>query len=207
MAHDLLPLGTTAAHTLGSLASFPYESHQPHKSRFAAQAESEPEQAVFRLVIVELAYFTLVVGPRDGWSEQETQVAFGLAGFFAIAVGIFLCICIWPAKSVIRRVAGMLSDTGGATFYVWLAADHGVAMIGVYLFVTFGNGFRYGRSYLYACQALSLAGFIAASEFVPYLAATWNRRVRTVDCACRPAALRRNAVETHRRGARSGTRS
>ena len=170
MARDLLPFGNAGEHPPEGSGAIPMKAISSLKSRFAAQAESEPEQALFRLAIVGaiLAYFTLIVGPRDGWTDQEIQVATGLAGFFAIAVGIFLCICLWPAKSVVRRVAGMLSDTGGATFYVWLAGDHGVAMIGVYLFVTFGNGFRYGRNYLYACQALSLVGFIAALEFVPY---------------------------------------
>src|SRR4030095_14756169 len=37
--------------------------------------------------------------------------------------------------------------------------EGGAVIIGVYLFITFGNGFRYGRSYLHACQVMSLVGF------------------------------------------------
>jgi two-component system sensor histidine kinase RpfC len=41
-------------------------------------------------------------------------------------------------------------------------------IIGVYLFITFGNGFRYGRTYLHVCQIMSLLGFamvIAMNDF------------------------------------------
>jgi len=44
---------------------------------------------------------------------------------------------------------------------MFLAGEAGVAMIGVYLFITLGNGFRYGRAYLFACQALCLFGYIS----------------------------------------------
>ena len=46
--------------------------------------------------------------------------------------------------------------------------EPGAVIIGVYLFITFGNGFRYGRSYLHACQIMSLMGFalvVALSDF------------------------------------------
>jgi two-component system, sensor histidine kinase RpfC len=65
-------------------------------------------------------------------------------------------------------VTGMLADTGAATFCMFLAGESGVSMIGVYLFITFGNGFRYGRAYLFACQALCLLGFSAVLVFAPY---------------------------------------
>ena len=140
------------------------------KTRLSARTDSEHEQAILRFVIVGFFAWDmfLFIGPKHGWTEIETLLSNGLFGFWLISIGIVAGICIWPAKNVTRRIVGMLSDVGGATFYVWLAGEAGVWMICVYLFVTFGNGFRYGRRYLFGCQALSLAGFLAAGYFVPY---------------------------------------
>jgi two-component system sensor histidine kinase RpfC len=140
------------------------------KSKFAARGDSEHEQAILRMVIVGLilGYMGVFENPRDGWHEHEIVLVTGLIAFFAVAVAIFLGICIWPAKNVLRRFVGMLSDTGGATFYMCLAGEYGVSMIAVYLFVTFGNGFRFGRKYLFACQALCILGLSGVLLFVPY---------------------------------------
>jgi two-component system sensor histidine kinase RpfC len=35
----------------------------------------------------------------------------------------------------------------------------GAVIFGMYLFMAFGNGFRYGRAYLYLSQGLALVGF------------------------------------------------
>ena len=140
------------------------------KNEFAGRADSEHEQAFLRVVIVSFFAFQmyLFVGPREGWTEVERTLSTGLFGFLLIAIGIFAAIYLWPAKSVARRIAGMLADVGFATFYVWLAGENGAFMIVIYLFVTLGNGFRYGRRYIFACQAMSIIGFGAAGFFVPY---------------------------------------
>jgi CheY-like chemotaxis protein/HPt (histidine-containing phosphotransfer) domain-containing protein len=46
--------------------------------------------------------------------------------------------------------------------------EGGAVLLGVYLFVTFGNGFRFGRAYLHACQAASIAGFCVALWLSPF---------------------------------------
>ena len=140
------------------------------RKRLQARTDSEHKQAFLRFVIVGIFAWEvfLFAGPRGGWTEVEVELSKGLFAFWTISIGILAGICIWPARNVIRRVVGMLSDVGGATFYVWLAGENGVWMIGIYLFVTFGNGFRFGNRYLFGCQALSLAGFGAAGYFVPY---------------------------------------
>jgi hypothetical protein len=61
----------------------------------------------------------------------------------------------WRPRSV-----GMLADVAATTFALFLAGESGFGLVGVYLFFIFGNGFRYGRRYLFLCTALSLAGFV-----------------------------------------------
>lgn len=62
----------------------------------------------------------------------------------------------------------MLADTGGSTWYMCVAGEYGFFVIAVFLFITFGNGFRFGRRYLFSCQLLSLTGLVAVLLFVPY---------------------------------------
>ena len=140
------------------------------KARLGARGDSEHEQAALRIVIVGLvlAYMALFHGSPTSWSSIDWTIVLGLTGFFSVAIAIFVAICIWPEKNLPRRLVGMMADNGGATWYMCLAGEYGFSMIGVYLFVTFGNGFRYGRRYLFGSQALCLIGYTAVLAFVPY---------------------------------------
>lgn len=140
------------------------------KRRLAARDDSEHEQAALRIVIVGLVlgYMASFHGSPAGWSALDWTIILGLSGFFAVAIGIFVSICLWPAKNVPRRLVGMVADNSGATWYMCLAGEYGFSMIGVLLFVTFGNGFRYGSRYLFSSQALALLGFIGVLLFVPF---------------------------------------
>ena len=134
----------------------------------------EIEEAILRLmlasgIVVFFALQTFLVAPEVGlWTEAEQQLAIGLIGFWLAAIGIVASFFVWPAKSVARRIAGILVDVGIATLYLWFAGANGVWMIPAYLFIILGNGARYGRRYLFACQALSMVGLVAAGFFVPY---------------------------------------
>ena len=98
------------------------------RKRLQARTDSEHKQAFLRFVIVGIFAWEvfLFAGPRGGWTEVEVELSKGLFAFWTISIGILAGICIWPARNVIRRVVGMLSDVGGATFYVWLAGENGV---------------------------------------------------------------------------------
>jgi two-component system sensor histidine kinase RpfC len=140
------------------------------KARLTARTDSEHEQAALRIVIVGLVlgYMALFHGSPANWSNVDWTIILGLSGFFIVAIAIFIAICIWPERNLHRRLIGMMADNGGATWYMCLAGEYGFSMIGVYLFVTFGNGFRYGRRYLFASQVLCLIGYTAVLLFVPY---------------------------------------
>ena len=143
------------------------------RRRLKARADSEHEQAILRIVIVAivLAYMGATYSPSEaatGPGHGELLLLQGLAAALALALLLFVSICIWPASNVPRRAVGMLADAGAATFVTFLAGESGVSMVGVYLFITFGNGFRYGNPYLFTCQALCLIGYWGVVLFAPY---------------------------------------
>ena len=138
--------------------------------RLSERPDSEHEQALLRIAIVGLflAYMAGAHGWPGDWTAHDARIVAILAGFLAAATAIFIAICLRPAANVPRRLIGMLADSIGCTWYMWVAGDYGFFVIGVYLFITFGNGFRYGRQYLFGCQALCVTGLIAVLWFAPY---------------------------------------
>jgi two-component system sensor histidine kinase RpfC len=141
------------------------------RNRLRNRPDSEHEQALLRLAIVGLflAHMSLFHGSEAGArGPSDWTVIIMLSGTFVVAVALFGAICLWPGENVARRFIGMLADNGAAAWYICLAGEYGFSMIGVFLFVAFGNGFRYGRRYLFASQALSLIAYGAILAFVPY---------------------------------------
>jgi two-component system, sensor histidine kinase RpfC len=143
------------------------------RARLLRRADGEHEQAILRIVIFGwvLAYIAAIYFPGDavtGRGHGDLLLLQGLMAALVVALVLFRAICVWPAPNVPRRVIAMVADAGAATFCMFLAGEAGVSMVGVYLFVIFGNGFRYGTRYLFACQALCLIGFIGVLLYVPF---------------------------------------
>ena len=147
---------------------------QALRKRLKSRDDSEHEQALLRILIVGLvlAYMAIFHGWRNNWTDGDIEIVQVLAGFLAIAIGIFLAICLRPQPNVSRRLVGMVADVAGCTWYMSVAGEYGFFVIGIFLFITFGNGFRYGRRYLFGCQALSLAGLTGVLVLAPF----WEER-------------------------------
>ncbi len=147
------------------------QSIDQFRNRLRHRPDSEHEQAILRIVIVALvfAYMATSYAPSKDDSQHTQLILLSiLAADLIFAFVTFVAICVWPAANVHRRVAGMVADAGTATAVMLITGEAGVSMVGVYLFITFGNGFRYGRRYLFACHALCLAGFLSALLFTSY---------------------------------------
>ncbi|MEP7329751.1 MAG: ATP-binding protein, partial [Betaproteobacteria bacterium] len=106
---------------------------------------------------------------RDGATEgTEVGVLAVSVTFFVFSVALTILIVASKQVSVVRRYVAMVADNLVTTICLMRMGEGGAVVIGVYLFITFGNGFRYGPRYLYMCQAMALAGFSAVmiySEF------------------------------------------
>ena len=129
----------------------------------------ELEQAVIRIA-VGLAILCLITYSylSNTLSDQE-YVAFKIDfAFEFLSILLLLAIVKNKFNPVIRRLAGAWLDIGAASIFMALTADIGVMLVAVYLWVIFGNGFRYGKKYLYHSQAISLLGFLIATQSNPY---------------------------------------
>ena len=107
----------------------------------------EFEQAIIRVGIsfLVLAYVVWYVG-RDGkLNVDEVQALLAAFAFFAFAVAIAVRIVQAPGIPKARRILGIVVDNTVASFGVFVLGEGGAVIVGLYLFVTLGNGFRYGR--------------------------------------------------------------
>ena len=137
-----------------------------------ASAHCDPlelEQAIIRIV-VGLVILVLIISSylNQSLSHQE-YIAFKIDFIFELfAILLTIAIVKNKFKPVYRRLSGAWLDIGAASIFMSLTADIGVMLVVVYLWVIFGNGFRYGKNYLYHAQALSITGFLIATNISPY---------------------------------------
>src|SRR5688500_1961090 len=139
--------------------------------RAAARAgdPAEREHAKLRLVIVALGelYF-LVAFLWDRVLKDELGVLVTAACIGVLGVAHFGWMLVRPGINHTRRRAAVLLDIAATTVAMMFAGERGAVFFALYLSVTIGNGFRYGRWYLHYAQALALAGFVPVMLFNPY---------------------------------------
>jgi diguanylate cyclase (GGDEF)-like protein len=141
-----------------------FGSYAAHwRARLARRADTEHVQALIRIGfgLVFFAYLLLTIGPT-----REVVTYFVL--FEAVACAMLAAIAVHPQASTARRALAALVDMGTTTIIMIASGEVGAPFYGVYLWVTFGNGFRYGVRALYLSQAMSVAGFAAVVALNPF---------------------------------------
>jgi two-component system sensor histidine kinase RpfC len=136
---------------------------------------TELEQSALRVIIggIVLAYLAWYAS-RDGEVKRDEAEVLAVAiGFFVFSVLLMLRIIARRDVSVARRFLGMIADNAVTTFCLIRMGEGGAVVLGVYLFITFGNGFRFGPVYLRACQLMSVAGF----GLVLFLSPFWSKHL------------------------------
>ncbi|MBK7792690.1 MAG: hypothetical protein IPJ62_09305 [Betaproteobacteria bacterium] len=150
------------------------EESSPNRISIAATLRRAPrpefEQAMLRLVV------SLLIVTYMGWylsqehipSPNESTVVWVGVCFFATASVIAIRILVGPQTSIARRIVGMLVDNAATTYSMVLMGEGGALIVGVYLFIALGNGFRFGRAYLHASQAMACLGFGIVLTISPF---------------------------------------
>jgi two-component system sensor histidine kinase RpfC len=129
--------------------------------------KEEQSQSTVRVMMAGPVLAYLAWHWYDGHPDK-IDVLLVAIGFFLFAVGLMLRLREVPQISISRRFLGMALDNAVTTYCLIRLGEDGAIVLGVYLFITFGNGFRFGRIYLHACQLMSCLGFVLVWNFSPF---------------------------------------
>lgn len=133
----------------------------------------ELEQALLRVAIpaAVMIYIGVDEFVGDPLTDTEHRALWFAISFFLFAVVLAGFVLHAKTDSPARRIFGIVADNAANTAFLLISGEAGAFVFGIYLFVTFGNGFRYGRLYLRISQALSIIGFLVVLSFSPFWSA------------------------------------
>ena len=124
--------------------------------------DSEHEQALIRVVIITLLFFYLYWSMSgNGRLDRDEISLLWICGLYHLfSLGLFVSITVGPAgKSTFRRCLGVAGDLCLTAYGISVVGDLAGPLYVVLLWVIFGNGFRYGRKYLYAASIVGTISF------------------------------------------------
>ena len=133
------------------------------KTRLSNRPDSEHGQALVRIALISIILaYALLPSSRALLSPDEYRVVLAIVlGGLANAVGIVAWLLYQPGKSGPRRALGMIADYGLlAAAMVGMGEPLAWAYI-VLMWVTVGNGLRYGNKYLIIAVAMACVSFSA----------------------------------------------
>lgn len=137
--------------------------------RFAQRPDSEHGQAMVRLAVLTVVLvYLLLHGPGDGGMAQYRDVLAMVALGFGVGVGIVAGIAVQPGVSHLRRVIGMLTDYGLMAAAMIRLGEPLAWVYVILMWVTVGNGLRYGNRYLRVAVAMAACSFGSVLAFSPY---------------------------------------
>ena len=140
------------------------------RARYANRPDSEHGQAFVRMAILTVVLIYLCgVGTVAGFHDPDlrTVLLFVLIEFL-VGTGILVGIARQPGVSRTRRVIGMLADYTMMGAAMHLMGAHLAPVYVVYLWVTIGNGLRFGPRYLMGAVGLASLSFLFVITTTPY---------------------------------------
>ncbi len=131
---------------------------------------TEFEQSLLRLFIgasflLYIFIFSLVGNLPDAPASLLIQLTFGYLFLALVVIGAIL---LWPERTPIRRLFSTALDAGMISLAMVIGAEVTSVLYIFYLWITLGNGLRFGRKYLLLASGFSFIGFswvIAESQF------------------------------------------
>lgn len=140
-------------------------------SRLRNRPNSEHELTVNRLALSGVAFGYLIIAAWFGRVDAEQMLREQspvFAAYEIVAIVLFCHLLYQPRKSVARRLIGMVFDLSIFSYGMHVGGETFALLYPIYLWVIFGNGFRFGVPYLLAGAATSVITFGIVIATTPF---------------------------------------
>ena len=138
------------------------------KSRLRNRPDSEHEQQLIRIVIGFAVFISLLISlTRNPIPEAVLLIVIG-SGYLLTSCLFFAHLLWQPKESHVRRIMALGLDMATLSFFMHMLGESTAMWYWIYLFVTFGMGFRYGIRYLAYGTVTSTTGFLAVISTTEY---------------------------------------
>jgi two-component system sensor histidine kinase RpfC len=134
------------------------------------EPNSEFEQSLLRVVLGSFAALSLILGDV---ALSDTQLTIIMPAYLGAIYLFPFLVSTHGFTDTKRRIIGILLDHGVISYGIYLAGEQGALLFFLYLFVTIGNGFRYGLPYLFTAMGTSVACFALVMGTSSY----WNANI------------------------------
>lgn len=137
-----------------------------------ARGHCEPlefEQATVRIAVGIAISILVAISYYSRSLDQQFLIALVIILIFECLATLLLVATIKDLfKANSRKLLGAWLDICTTSIFIGLTTNLGALLVSIYLWVIFGNGFRYGKPYLYHAQAISIVGFLIAINLNPF---------------------------------------
>jgi two-component system sensor histidine kinase RpfC len=138
--------------------------------RLQGRLDSEHEQAIVRIAITAL--FLVYLGGAATFDTHAHSALFKallvVLAESVIGIAVIAAILRRPAVSYPRRFVGMFADYGSISALMLLLGELTAPLYVILMWVTIGNGLRYGTRFLYYAIAMAASGFTLVILLTPY---------------------------------------
>ena len=131
------------------------------RGRLSNRQDSEHGQALVRIILILmiLGYVLLSSSRQDLDPGKHQDVLTIVLSGLVLSGGILAWLLIRPGRSDVRRIVGMLADYGLMAAGMIRMGEPLAWVYVVVMWVTVGNGLRYGNRYLHVAVVMALLSF------------------------------------------------
>ena len=131
------------------------------RSRLSNRPDSEHGQALVRLMIfIGVMAYLLLGAALGGVAQDVSQTALAMSSIGVTIGSVLFCWILYaPGKSNVRRIIGMIADYGLMSTAMALMGEPLAWLYVIMMWVTVGNGLRYGNRFLAGAVSMATVGF------------------------------------------------
>ncbi|MFV9651007.1 hybrid sensor histidine kinase/response regulator [Pseudomonas citrulli] len=134
------------------------------------EKNSELDQATLRLTVstcASLYIFVVALLPSSDFATY-VPIMWYMAFFISVAVPLRMAIKRWPGHFFWRRLFAMAHDYTGIAFAMIVGGEGALPVYAALLWVTLGNGMRFGSRYLTAATLIALSMLVMIFMLTPF---------------------------------------